>query len=39
MSLKIGEIAPDFRLAATKREKISLSEYRGKKHVVVAFFR
>lgn len=36
--LKIGDIAPDFSLAATTKEKISLSEYRGSKNVLVAFY-
>jgi peroxiredoxin len=40
MVLKVGEMAPDFELAAvegTERLKIKLSDFRGKKHVVVAF--
>ena len=37
-SLTIGDIAPDFSLAATTKEKITLSEYRGKKNIVVAFY-
>jgi peroxiredoxin len=37
-SLKIGETAPDFSLAATTKEKIALSDYRGKKNIVVAFY-
>lgn len=38
MPLKIGDKAPDFTLPATTGEKISLSDYRGKKNVVLAFF-
>jgi peroxiredoxin len=37
-SLKIGDLAPDFSLSATTKEKIALSDYRGKKNVVVAFY-
>ncbi|HXC43241.1 MAG TPA: hypothetical protein VNY51_06960 [Candidatus Dormibacteraeota bacterium] len=38
---KVGEMAPDFTLnyfGGNDLKKISLSEYRGKKNVVVAFF-
>ena len=37
-SLQVGEMAPDFSLPATTKEKISLSDYRGKKNIVVAFY-
>ena len=40
MALKVGEIAPDFELAAVEgehRTNIKLSDYRGKKNVVVGF--
>lgn len=36
--LIIGDVAPDFTLEATTNEKISLSDYHGKKNVVVAFY-
>jgi len=44
--LQVGEEAPDFELTATgdtagkggKHRKIKLSDYRGKKHVVLAFY-
>jgi peroxiredoxin len=44
--LEVGDEAPDFELAATgdtagkggPRRKVRLSEYRGKKNVVLAFF-
>lgn len=36
--LKIGDRAPDFSLPATSKEKLSLSDYRGKKNIVVAFY-
>jgi peroxiredoxin len=37
-SLKVGDSAPDFELAATTKEKIALSDYRGQKNVVLAFY-
>jgi len=37
-SLQVGEMAPDFSLPATTIEKISLSDYRGQKNIVVAFY-
>ncbi len=36
--LKVGDRAPDFDLPATTGGKISLSSYRGKSPVVLAFF-
>ncbi len=38
MALSIGQTAPDFTLASHTDEKITLSAYRGKKNVVLAFF-
>ncbi len=37
-ALKIGDKAPEFSLEATTSEKLSLSEYLGKKNVLVAFY-
>jgi peroxiredoxin (alkyl hydroperoxide reductase subunit C) len=37
LKVKIGESAPDFTLPSVSGEKITLSEYRGKKHVVLSF--
>ena len=40
MPLNVGDIAPDFELPAIedgRQVKIRLSDYRGKKHVVVTF--
>lgn len=37
-SLKVGDIAPSFTLPATTKETISLTDYKGKKNVVVAFY-
>lgn len=38
MALKVGERAPDFKLKSHLRGEVSLSDYRGRKHVVVAFY-
>ena len=37
--LKPGEPAPDFRLPSTQGTHVSLSDFRGRKHVVLAFLR
>jgi cytochrome oxidase Cu insertion factor (SCO1/SenC/PrrC family) len=34
---KVGQMAPDFTLHSTTGKDITLSEYRGKKNVVLAF--
>ena len=36
--LKVGDAAPDFTLPSTKGEKITLSSFKGKNTVVLAFF-
>ena len=36
--LEVGQTAPEFRLRGPGGQYVSLSEYRGKKHVVVVFF-
>lgn len=38
MALKIGQRAPDFTLKSHTDQLIRLSDYRGKKNVVIAFF-
>lgn len=38
MSLQVGANAPDFDLPSTDRKNISLSDYKGKKNVLIAFF-
>jgi len=37
-ALEVGEKAPDFTLPGTTGEKISLSQFRGKKLVLVEFY-
>jgi len=36
--LKVGDMAPDFTLPSTQGKPITLSDFRGKKTVVLAFF-
>lgn len=38
MGIQIGEEAPDFKLPSTDRQDIALSDYRGKKNILIAFF-
>jgi peroxiredoxin len=35
---QVGEAAPDFTLPATIGEQVTLSQYRGYKRVVLAFY-
>ncbi len=37
-NLKVGDEAPDFTLPATNGQQVKLSDFRGKKNVVLAFF-
>ena len=37
-SLKVGDMAPDFTLPSTAGKPVTLSEFRGKSAVVLAFF-
>lgn len=37
MSLQAGQMAPDFTLKNTEREDVTLSNFRGKKNVVLLF--
>jgi peroxiredoxin (alkyl hydroperoxide reductase subunit C) len=37
-TLKAGDLAPDFTLPATTEESVTLSQYRGQKNVVLAFY-
>ena len=36
--LKVGDMAPDFTLPSTTGQKVTLSSFRGKNVVVLAFF-
>lgn len=38
LKVKIGDTAPDFSLTDTTGKKVTLSEFRGKKNVVLAFY-
>lgn len=38
MTLKVGDMAPDFTLPDTTGKQIKLSDFRGKKNVVLAFY-
>ena len=37
-TLKVGDVAPDFTLLSNKWEQVKLSDFRGKKNVVLAFY-
>jgi peroxiredoxin len=37
-TLKVGDAAPDFTLTDTGGNPVKLSDYRGKKNVVLAFY-
>ncbi|MFX0011271.1 MAG: peroxiredoxin [Candidatus Hermodarchaeota archaeon] len=37
-SLKVGDMAPDFTLPAQDGKKIKLSDFRGKKNIMLAFY-
>jgi cytochrome oxidase Cu insertion factor (SCO1/SenC/PrrC family) len=36
--LKVGDTAPDFTLRDTEGKEVKLSDFRGKKNVVLAFY-
>lgn len=38
MALEVGERAPDFTLPSTMGEDISLSQFRGKHHILLEFY-
>jgi peroxiredoxin len=38
MALSVGQVAPEFTLKTHDGRVIRLSDYRGKKNVVLAFF-
>ena len=37
-TLKVGDQAPDFELPGHRNEKVRLSDFRGKKNVVIVFY-
>jgi peroxiredoxin len=37
-SLKVGDAAPDFTLPSNQQKAVKLSDFRGKKNVVLAFY-
>jgi peroxiredoxin len=37
-NLKVGDVAPEFTLPSDKWEQVKLSDFRGKKNVVLAFY-
>lgn len=36
--LKVGDTAPDFKLRGSQGKEVTLSEFKGKKMVILAFF-
>ncbi len=38
MSVEVGDLAPDFSLRGPEGQPVTLSEYRGKKNVLLVFF-
>jgi peroxiredoxin len=38
MALRVGQYAPDFTLQDHRDEKVRLSDFLGRKNVVLAFF-
>ncbi len=37
-NLKVGDVAPDFTLPDQNRKPVKLSDFRGKKNVILAFY-
>ena len=37
LKVKVGDLAPDFTLPSVSGDDVTLSQYRGKKHVVISF--
>ncbi|MGE6258244.1 thioredoxin-dependent thiol peroxidase [Heyndrickxia sporothermodurans] len=38
MTVQVGELAPDFALEASNGETVKLSDFKGKKHIVLYFY-
>ena len=38
MAVEVGDMAPDFELTSHSKEKVKLSDFRGKKNVFIAFY-
>ncbi|GIN88266.1 putative peroxiredoxin YgaF [Heyndrickxia sporothermodurans] len=38
MTVQLGELAPDFALEASNGETVKLSDFKGKKHIVLYFY-
>jgi peroxiredoxin (alkyl hydroperoxide reductase subunit C) len=38
MPLKVGDPAPEFKLRDANRNVVTLSDFKGQKHVVLAFY-
>ena len=36
--MKVGDVAPDFSLESKSGERVSLSEFKGKRNVVLYFY-
>jgi peroxiredoxin len=37
MPANVGDVAPDFTMPSTHEDTITLSQYRGKQHVILSF--
>jgi cytochrome oxidase Cu insertion factor (SCO1/SenC/PrrC family) len=37
-NLKVGDVAPDFTLLSNEWKPVKLSDFRGKKNVILAFY-
>ena len=37
-TLKVGDTAPDFTLPSDQNKSVTLSDFRGKKNVILAFY-
>jgi peroxiredoxin len=37
MTAEVGEVAPDFTLPSANNETISLSQFKGRKYVILSF--